>query len=177
MISRRAFAYYVSAGVICASILHILAMLGYAPLDMGTVATILLLIAVPAVLAMMAHADLRARRAAGTRTNRVDLFAEVPEWGRRLFVAVFIYAGVNFAAFLVVTGGGGVEQRTDGRYVLSEHGNFIRELDAKGVRALHVWDIRVITGSLLPFLVLPGLYLFLAPSASSGERKPHTPAA
>ena len=177
MLSRRAFACCVSAGAICASILHILAMLGYAPLDIRTVATILFLVAVPAVIAMMAHADLRARRVAGRSANDVDLLAVIPEWGRRVCVAVCIYAGLNFAAFLIVTGGGGVEQRADGRYVLSEHGNFIRELDAKGVRALYVWDIRVITGSLLPFLVIPGLYLLLAPSGSSGLRKPHTPAA
>jgi len=177
MISRRAFAYYVSAGAICASSLHILAMLGYAPFDIGTVVTILLLVAAPAVIATMAHADLRARRVAGPRANPVDLFAAIPKWGRRLFLAVFYYAGLNFAAFLVMTGGGGVERRADGRYVLSEHGHFIRELDAKGVRAVHVWEVRMITGFLLPFLVFPGLYFFMAPSVSSGERKPHTPAA
>jgi hypothetical protein len=173
MISRRAFAYYVSAGAICASILHILAMLGYAPFDLWTVAAMFLLVAGPASIAMLAHVS----RIAGTRADAVDLLATIPEWGRRLFVAVFIYAGANFAAFLVVTGGGGVKQRADGRYVLSEHGNFIRELDAKGVRALHIWDVRMITGSLLPLLVLPGLYFMFAPSVSSGERKPLTPAA
>jgi hypothetical protein len=177
MLSRRAFAYYVSAGAISASVLHILATLGYAPFDTWTVVTILWLVAASGVIAVMAHADLRARRVAGTRAYRADLFAAIPEWGRRLFVVVSIYAGVNFAAFLVVTGGGGVEQRADGRYVLSAHGHFIRELDAKGVRALHVWEVRMITGSFLPFLVFPGLYFFLAPAVSSGKRKPHTPAA
>ena len=177
MLSRRAFAYYVSTGAIGTSILHILATLGYAPFDIASVVAIFLLVAAPAVIGMMAHADLRARRVASTRANRVDLFAAIPEWGRRLFLAVFFYAGLNFAAFLVVTGGGGVEQRADGRYVLTEHGNFIRELDGKGVRAIYVWEVRMITGSLLPFLVFPALYFFLAPSVSSGESRPHTPAA
>ena len=134
-------------------------------------------VAFPALIAMMAHASLRASRVAGTRASQVDLEAAIPAWGRRLFRAVFFYALLNFAAFLVVTGGGKVEQRPDGRYVLVEHGNFIRELDAKGVRAIHRWEVRLITGHILPFLVFPALYFLFAPSVSRGERKPFEPAA
>ena len=170
MNSRRALAYLLLAAAICALAVHLLAVFGYTPFG-GVPLPVLFLVAFPAWLALILHANARSARAGGTRANPFNWFAVIPPWGRVLFGIVFIYAGANFAGFFVATGGGTPEQQADGRYILTDHGRFIRTLDARGVHDFEAWEVRLFSGHILPFLVLPGLYFLFAPSLGDGERK------
>jgi hypothetical protein len=149
-------------------------MLGYTPFGMAA-AMLLFLVAIPPWLALILHANARSARAGGTRAKPFDWIAVIPRWGRILFGSVFIYAGANFVAYFVATGGGTVEQQADGSYVIGDHGKVIRPLNAEGVHAFRAWDIRLFSGHILPFLVLPGLYFLFAPSVRDGEGKPSSP--
>lgn len=173
MNARRALAYVALAGAAAASTLHLAAMFGFVPLDMSSV-VLLVGVAFPAVGALVLHTNARSARAGGTRATPFDGFAEVPRWGRVLCGTVFLYAGVNFAAFFAATGGGTLEKQADGSYILSDHGRRVRALDAEEVLAFQAWEVRLFSGHLLPFLVSPGLYFLFAPSVA--ERKPAEPA-
>ena len=97
-----------------------------------------------------------------------------PEWAQYVSGAVFLYALVNFLWFFMATGGGTLEHTGHQAY-LSDHGRFIRSLDASGVRAFHAWEVRLFTGHILPFLVLPGLYFLFRPEEAAGETEPPAP--
>jgi hypothetical protein len=71
---------------------------------------------------------------------------------------------LNFMLFRRATGGGSLKQQPNGQYVLSDHGRVIRTLDEAGVQVVHAQEVRLISGHLLPFLVLPGLYFLFVPS-------------
>jgi len=168
MNARRVLAYLALTGAICALAVHLLAVLGYTPFGMQPL-LLPLLVAVPAWVALILHVNARSARAGATRANPFDWFAVIPRWGRVLFAIVFIYAGANFVGFFVASRGGSPEQQADGRYILSDHGRFVRVLDAAGVHAFEVWEVRMFSGQILPFLVLPGLYFLFAPRLGDGE--------
>ena len=151
---------------------HILAIFRYTPLGMAPV-FLLFLLAFPLFGAMISNLRSRARGPRFARFGIFDLIPDVPTWGKLLFAAVFIYAGINFGWFFSAISGGTVEQRDDGHYVLSDHGRFIRELDEDGVRAFHAWEVRAFSGHILVFLVLPGLYFLFATEPAS-EQGSHT---
>lgn len=113
------------------------------------------------------------RRQSGPSANPFAFAQRWPPWAVGVLIVVFLYAGANFLLFFQATGGGTLEYHGAQAY-LSNHGTVIRALDASGVRAFHVWEVRLFTGHILPFLVLPGLYFWLRarPESASGKSQP-----
>jgi hypothetical protein len=164
---------------LCAAVIalatHLLAIAGAAPLGMGVIVLVF-----PVAFICFGAFILAAKRETADQGSRrlgvFKLLEPFPSWARVLFAVVFLYAGINFALFFRATGGGAVDQQADGRVVLTDHGRFIRELDDRGVRDLEVWQVRLFSGHILPFLVLPGLYFLFAPRrAPQGEGTPPMP--
>ena len=118
---------------------------------------------------LIRHANLRGR--AGGPRGPLALIQPLPIWARLLFGAVFFYALLNFLLFLQATGGGTIERDTNGQAVLTDHGRVIRTLDDEGVRAVEVWQVRLFSGHILPFLVLPGLYFLFASREEEVEQE------
>jgi hypothetical protein len=155
----RPLALLALGAAVVAFVVHLLAVAGRTPLGM----TIIVIVFPIAFLCFAAFIRDANKRSGTRRVGVADLVAPLPTWARVLFVIVFSYVGLNFALFWHATGGGTVEQRPDGRYVLSDHGRVIRPLDEEGVRTVHTWQVRAFSGHILPFLVLPGLYFLFVP--------------
>ena len=138
MSSNRTLGITALVGAAVAFTFHILAILGFTPLGIAPVFPLFLL-GLASFAAMILQMKARGGR---SRAGLGDMFAMIPDvplWGKLLFAAVFIYAGINFFWFLAATGGGTLEQAADGHYIVSEHGRFVRDLDANGVRAFQAW--------------------------------------
>jgi heme A synthase len=82
---------------------------------------------------------------------------EWPAWAFLLAGAAFLYAGINFAAFVALSQGGTPEIR-DGGFVLSDHGRIIRALTADEYRWQQVYIVRGFSGHWMFFLLLPTMY-------------------
>jgi hypothetical protein len=76
---------------------------------------------------------------------------------------VFFYAMINFLLFLQATGGGTIERDANVQAVLNDHGTVVRTLDDARGREVEGWQVRLFSGHILPFLLLPGLYFVFAP--------------
>jgi uncharacterized membrane protein (GlpM family) len=135
------------------AIVHVLAIAGYTPLGMVPV--------FPAFLIAFACFARFVRDHRGRKiTSPFDLIANWPRWAYLLFGFVFLYAGINFAWFMAVTGGATVNEQA-GQTYLMDHGRILRALDPAEVRAYQAWNVRLFSGHILPFLVLPGLYFLM----------------
>jgi hypothetical protein len=89
----------------------------------------------------------------------VKLFAGAPRWARYLTKAFFAYAVINFALFFVLSEGGVPEER-DGKYVLHNHGNVIRELSEEEYERQNAYVLRGFSGHWMVFYLLPLLFFW-----------------
>jgi hypothetical protein len=161
--TKHPLAFIALGTAIIALIFHLLAAFFDASPSIGMV----LLATLPGLLcfgAFIFAVNRRSRGAGGQRTSLLELGPLLPAWARVLNDVVFLYAVLNFILFIRATGGGSLTQLPNGQYVLSNHGRVIRMLDEAGVQAVHAREVRLISGHLLPFLVLPGLYFLFVPS-------------
>jgi hypothetical protein len=97
------------------------------------------------------------------RNRRKDywqkVFAPMPLWARYLLRALFFYAIINFALFLFLSRGGVPDVR-DGKYVLHNHGQVIRELSAEEYERQKAYVLRGFSGHWMVFYLLPALYFW-----------------
>ncbi|MBB6241945.1 hypothetical protein [Rhodanobacter sp. MP1X3] len=88
----------------------------------------------------------------------------LPPWAAVLGGAIFVYAIVNFALFLLHSEGGNPTVE-NGKYLLMEHGALIRELTPTEFTALKANELRGFSGHWLLFYFVPAAYfLFWKPS-------------
>jgi len=97
------------------------------------------------------------RKVFGKRPSLADMRALVPGRVYAVGLAIFIYAMVNFALFLVATEGGNPAIEA-GQYVLKNHGRLIRELTFAEYEALRANELRGFSGHWLFFYFVPFAY-------------------
>ena len=142
----------VIVGLLIAGI-HILAISGSTPIPVPGIVGIAFPVS---ILAAAAYIIIVQRNGHDLRRSPVWVFAA--------WAVVAIYASINFALADRATLGGHVET-IDGAPTLVVHGQRVRALSHAGARAMEVWDVRAISGHMLPFLLIPGLaLLYLVPS-------------
>lgn len=166
--ARRALAVVPLVGAALALGVHLSAVAGDPPVGMGAM-FIVFPLGLLSWMALIVRANRRARRQGGTVARAWSLLAPLPVWARLIFGAAFVYALLNFLLFMQATEGGTVERGPDGQAVLADHGRVIRPLDERGVRAIEGWQVRLFSGHILPFLLLPGLYFLFVPEETRRE--------
>ena len=85
--------------------------------------------------------------------------ATMPRWVRYTVKAFFAYAIVNFALFFFLSKGGVTDVR-DGKYVLHNHGNVIRELTEDEYQLQNAYVLRGFSGHWMIFYLIPALYFW-----------------
>ena len=101
------------------------------------------------------------RKVLGRRPSLADIRALVPGWVFFAGLAILIYAMVNFALFAAATQGGNPAMEA-GKYVLKNHGRFIRELSGAEYEALRANELRGFSGHWLFFYFVPFAYFIFA---------------
>jgi hypothetical protein len=81
----------------------------------------------------------------------------MPRWARYTVKAFFAYAVINFALFFVLSKGGAAEER-DGRYVLHNHGEIIRELSPEEYEQQRAYVLRGFSGHWMVFYLVPAVF-------------------
>jgi hypothetical protein len=145
-----------------AAVVHMLAILGYTPIGMASIALAFL---IGLVLCGVVLADAARGRASDAR-NVYAFIRRWPAWARYVYQAIGAYAVINFFWFMLWSRGGTLEYRGS-QTVLSRHGTFVRSLDASGVRAFHAWELRLFSSYIVLLFVLPALYFLLRPRLNS----------
>jgi hypothetical protein len=84
-------------------------------------------------------------------------FAPMPRWARYTVKAFFAYAFINFALFFFLSRGGTPDVR-DGKYVLHNHGNVIRELSEDEYELQTAYVVRGFSGHWMIFYLVPALF-------------------
>jgi hypothetical protein len=82
--------------------------------------------------------------------NQDRVFQSAPLWLQILTGVFFAYAFVNFAAFMILTEGGGPHER-DGKYVLTSHGTVLRELSKAEYHQHQAYVVRGFSGHWMLF--------------------------
>jgi hypothetical protein len=86
-------------------------------------------------------------------------FASMPRLAQYTVKAFFAYAIINFALFFFLSKGGVPDVR-DGKYVLHNHGNVIRELSEEEYDLQNAYVIRGFSGHWMIFYLVPALYFW-----------------
>ena len=84
------------------------------------------------------------------------IFAAIPRWARYTIKFFFAYTIINFALFFFLSQGGTPEVR-DGKYVLHNHGQVIRELSKNEYEWQRAYVIRGFSGHWMVFYLVPAL--------------------
>ena len=84
------------------------------------------------------------------------IFAVMPRWARYTIKAFFAYAIINFALFFFLSKGGVPDVR-DGKYVLHNHGQVIRELSEDEYELQKAYVVRGFSGHWMVFYLAPAL--------------------
>jgi hypothetical protein len=116
-----------------------------------------------------------ARRLLGPKPSLSQLRAVLPAWVMAAGVTVFVYAMVNFMLFLAAAQGG-TAASVNGRYVLQNHGEVIRELNDTEYTAFKANELRGFSGHWLLFYFVPFAYFFFAkPGVEKGREGTQQP--
>ena len=84
------------------------------------------------------------------------VFAAMPRWAGYAVKALFAYAVINFVLFLFLSKGGVPDVR-DGKYVLHNHGEVIRELSEDEYELQKAYVVRGFSGHWMVFYLVPAL--------------------
>jgi hypothetical protein len=84
------------------------------------------------------------------------IFATIPRWARYTIKAFFAYALINFALFFLLSKGGVPDVR-DGKYVLHNHGQVIRELSENEYELQKAYVLRGFSGHWMVFYLVPAI--------------------
>ena len=88
-----------------------------------------------------------------------QIFATIPRWARYSIKVFFAYALINFALFFFLSESGVPDVR-DGKYVLHNHGQIIRELSENDYEWQKAYVLRVFSGHWMAFYLLPAIVLW-----------------
>lgn len=99
---------------------------------------------------------------------RREIFALIPPWAGYLTKAFFAYALINFALFFFLSDGG-VPQERDGKYVLHNHGDVIRELSEEDYERQNAYVLRGFSGHWMVFYLIPSLYFWYRKDETDGS--------
>lgn len=157
----RSLAYLAIVTAMGAAVLHLLTLLGSAPVSATQLRPTIAVAAAVTVAYLMWW---RREKATGAAEGWL------PNWILGIDAAVVIYAFLTYFLERYANGGGYAEV-VGGKTMLLRKGEVIRELDAQGISDLAVWKVRALTAYLLPFLVIPGLAL-LFPARVRPRRLP-----
>jgi hypothetical protein len=94
------------------------------------------------------------------------IFAAMPRWARYTIKAFLAYAVINFALFFFLSKGGVPDER-DGKYVLHNHGQVIRELSEHEYELQKAYVIRGFSGHWMIFYLLPALVFWYRDECAS----------
>ncbi len=83
-----------------------------------------------------------------------------PGWVLALGAVIFVYVAINFILLILATEGGS-PSIMDGRFVLQNHGKWIRDITAAQYNALQASVMRGFSGHWLTFYYLPLAYFLL----------------
>jgi hypothetical protein len=110
------------------------------------------------------------RMTLGPRPSLAQLREHFPAWVLKLTAAIMAYAILNFILFAVATEGGGTSIKGE-KYILENHGQFIRELTASEYEAFKANDLRGASGHWLVFYFTPFVgFMFFKSPKSSGKK-------
>ena len=111
-----------------------------------------------------------------SRGRSYDLFDDAPHWMRWVVGIFFAYAAINFVSFFVLSEGGARPRIDAGRYVLSLHGDLIRELSEDEFHLYGAYVVRVFSGHWMLLASFALLMMTSAKRASDDLRERQTPA-
>lgn len=97
------------------------------------------------------------RTSFGPKPTFAEIRATFPKWVVGLGLFISAYALVNFAFFMVQAVGGN-PSIVDGKFVLLNHGNFIRELTEVEYSTFKANEVRGFSGHWLVFYFVPFAY-------------------
>ncbi|MCC7698749.1 hypothetical protein [Janthinobacterium sp. EB271-G4-7A] len=97
------------------------------------------------------------RKSLGPKPTFAELRAAFPKWVVGLGLCIAAYALVNFALFMMNAAGGN-PSIVDGKFVLLNRGNFIRELTVVEYSTFKVNQVRGFSGHWLVFYFVPFAY-------------------
>lgn len=97
------------------------------------------------------------RKSLGPKPTLAEICAAFPKWVVGLGLCIFAYAFVNFALFMIeaISGSPSI---VNGKFVLLNHGTFIRELSAAEYSTLKANEVRGFSGHWLVFYFVPCAY-------------------
>ena len=96
------------------------------------------------------------------------IFADMPRWTGYTVKAFFAYALINFALFFFLSKGGTPDVR-DGKYVLHDHGQVIRELSEDEYELQKAYVVRGFSGHWMAFYLVPALVFFYRSKSARHE--------
>jgi hypothetical protein len=91
------------------------------------------------------------------KTFQREIFSALPGWARHLISVFFVYAIINLALFVFLSGRG-VPSERDGKYALHSHGSVIRELSEEEYDRHKAYELRAFSGHWMVFYLIPALY-------------------
>lgn len=97
------------------------------------------------------------RKTLGAKPTLTEIRAAFPTWVVVLGVCICAYAVLNFALFMLATAGGSPSIQ-DGKYLLLNHGKFVRELTSGEYAAFRINEVRGFSGHWLVFYFVPFAY-------------------
>ena len=99
------------------------------------------------------------------------IFAVIPRWARYTIKAFFAYGIINFALFFFLSKGGVPEVR-DGKYVLHNHGQVIRELSENEYDWQKAYIVRGFSGHWMVFYLVPAMVFWYRGESAHRENCP-----
>jgi hypothetical protein len=139
--------WFAAAVLIVSLVVHVSTFLGFDPMAKWPGVMFIHLAIFPPFIAALFYAS----RTAGKDPRGQDrVFNSAPRWLRILTGVFFAYAFVNFAAFIVLTEGGGPDER-DGKYFLRSHGRVIREITEVEYHQQQAYVVRGFSGHWMLF--------------------------
>ncbi|WP_233869839.1 hypothetical protein [Paraburkholderia adhaesiva] len=162
MNQKLRYALGVSAltGFVISLVVHVSALMGF-----NLAATIPSIWALHAgVFVVFAPFVFLCRKELGGKGNLWLLWKGVPNWVAVLGGMIFVYVVMNFLLFMLHTEGG-MPAVQDGKYVLLNHGKFIRQLTPSEFTAFKANELRGFSGHWLLFYFVPAAYFLFWKSA------------
>ena len=148
---RRAFSIFAFTGFFISLIVHLTTFFGIDPAKHVPWVWVLHLGIIIVFIPMLLVQGLMPKKDFWSK-----FLATMPRWVRYTVKAFFAYAIVNFALFFFLSKGGVPDVR-DGKYVLHNHGNVIRELTEDEYHLQNAYVVRGFSGHWMIFYLIAAL--------------------
>lgn len=97
------------------------------------------------------------KKETGGRFGKIEhslVMEYAPEWMRVVFIVLTVYTAMNFALCFILLEEGSPDI-WDGRYVLQNHGEFIKEVSQEAYQRFVSYEIRLFSGHWIVFYFYP----------------------